>query len=365
MNNKKIICFIDNLGSGGSQRQLVNLSLLLKEEGYSIEFLTYGKSDFYISNLKKGNIPVIYIQSSTYLGRIFKVCRYLLKNDTDAIISFMETPCFLSCVAKSLGGKWRLITNERSAKDSTFIGLKHKIYNWFEIFSDAKVCNSYSAMRLWKLHYPQYIQKLKVIYNLVIISNECMSFNQSKRKKELHIVVAASYQQLKNSIGVIEALNLLSLRDKEAIHIDWYGRPEVTLGDTTIYDKSVKLIADYKLQFVIKLHDVSSDIYSIMSEADVVGLFSTVEGLPNAICEGMMLGKPIIMTRVSDYDVLVDGNGILCDPNPQSIAEALRTLLSLNDAEIIEMGKVSYQKAQQLFSNNIIINQWNDVLCLK
>jgi glycosyltransferase involved in cell wall biosynthesis len=38
-----------------------------------------------------------------------------------------------------------------------------------------------------------------------------------------------------------------------------------------------------------------------MYESDVVALVSKLEGLPNTVCEGMALGKPIIMTRVFRY----------------------------------------------------------------
>ena len=100
-----------------------------------------------------------------------------------------------------------------------------------------------------------------------------------------------------------------------------------------------------------------------MNEADVVALFSSSEGLPNTICEGMMLGKPIIMTRVSDYDILTKGNGLLCDwNNPQTIKEAILQMVSMSDDELLLMKNVSLEKATKLFSKESNVEKWKYVI---
>src|SRR5690606_17385396 len=103
--------------------------------------------------------------------------------------------------------------------------------------------------------------------------------------------------------------------------INWYGRIEVVQGDRRAYKESVLLIREHNLDRTIFLNEATKEVADKMNEADVVALFSELEGLPNVICEGMMIGKPIIMTRVSDSDTLIDRtNGILCDwENPKDI----------------------------------------------
>ena len=85
-----------------------------------------------------------------------------------------------------------------------------------------------------------------------------------------------------------------------------------------------------------------------------------MEGLPNAICEGMMNGKPIIMTKVSDYaDLVDDTNGVLCDwDNPESIKYALLDAMQWSVDELREKGINSKNKAENLFSSKVIMNQW-------
>ena len=359
---QKILCLIDNLASGGAQRQMVNLAILMHQRGCLIEFLTYGSDSFYQHYLDDAGICVHKLIFSKPVSRIIKICGYLRKSNADVVIAFMETPGFLACLAKALGCKWKLITNELSAKESTFQGARQMIYNWFERFSDLKICNSENARVLWAQHFPQYQSKLRVIYNPVILPEMPPSSHQNVQDSRLHIVVAASYQDLKNPLGVIDALLLLQENERAALRIDWYGRAEVTLGDTRVYDEAVQRIETYGIHDVIALHPATKQIYPIMNSADFIGLFSTVEGLPNAICEAMMMGKLTIMTRVSDYTTLIEGNGILCDPTPESIANAFRKALKLTDEEKRQMSIVAREKAQRLFNKESICEQWLQVI---
>ena len=109
--------------------------------------------------------------------------------------------------------------------------------------------------------------------------------------------------------------------------------------------------------------NASKNIAALISLILFVGLFSSVEGLPNAICEAMKLGKPIIFSRVSDFDVLVCNNGILCDGNnPESIRDALIKALSLSTSEMLEMGEKSRLLSEKLFGEDNIICKWESLI---
>ena len=61
MGNKKIICLIEDLCSGGAERQLTGLAVLLKEQGYDVEVWCYYPNNFYLQTLVDGNVPYRYI----------------------------------------------------------------------------------------------------------------------------------------------------------------------------------------------------------------------------------------------------------------------------------------------------------------
>ncbi len=359
----KILCFIDSLGSGGAQRQLVNLAIGFKEKGHDVSFLVYHSISFFKQPLDEHSIPVHEIIESNYLKRLFTMRRFIRSGNFDAVLSFLDVPNFLNNVAAIGRRKWKVITGERSAKEEFLKSKTGKTFAWFQRYSDYIVCNSKNAENMWRKYYPKYSHKLKTIYNTVTLTE--ISSNYIPRKDgKTNIVVAASYQYLKNPIGVIKALSLMSEGERSKVHVDWYGRIEVVYGNTMAYEESMRLIKTNGLEDTICLNDATKDIINKMNEADVVALFSSVEGLPNTICEGMMIGKPIIMSRVSDYDVLVDDkNGYLCDwDNPVSIKDAIIDVSNLGEDELLEKGKQSKAKAERLFSNETILKNWANLI---
>lgn len=361
---KKIILFIDNLGSGGAQRQIVNLAVLLKKAGYDASVLVYQDFPFYKHILDENSIPVNLLVSKKYVSRMLNVRKYLNNSCADVVIAFLETPGFIACFSKIFGKKWKLITNELSAKESTFTSRKNKFFNVFERFSDAKICNSKNAMKMWEKYYPEYSDKYSVIYNPVMMPDSFVGSNRDYLSdSKIKLTVAASYQKLKNPLRVIEAANLLSDEQKSKLEINWYGKAEVTTGNTFVYDKAVRMIKEYGLEDCIHLNQETNEIYSIMQSSDAVGLFSTVEGLPNTICEAMTIGRPVVMSRVSDYDVLVTDNGYLCDPESvESIKDALVKLIETPKEELERMGNSSKEKAKELFSSEAIAKQWIQII---
>ena len=145
-----------------------------------------------------------------------------------------------------MGKTWKVITSERSAKEEFFQTKKGKIFAWFQRFSDKIVCNSENAKKMWIKHYPLYKEKLSVIYNSVYINKKINTKYIPKKNGKLNIVVLASYQYLKNPIGLINAVKTMSEDEKNKFNINWYGNPFKTMSDC--YERSISKIKEYKLE---------------------------------------------------------------------------------------------------------------------
>lgn len=353
---------IDSLGSGGAQRQVATLTPLLQERGNKVTIITYFKQDFFVSELINRNVSIVHIDKSNYITRTLAIRNYIRKEKFDAVVSFLDNPDFINCFAALGGKKWKVITSERSANEDAFSKRKHKIIAYFKRFSDCIVCNSENAKQLWIKYYPEYESKLKVVYNAV---TAMPSHNQytPKVNGKMHFVVAASFHYLKNPLNVIVAISKLG-ELKDRMVLDWYGRYRNGLEITECYKDCVMMIEKLSLQNIVKLHEPTSGIFDIMQQADCVGLFSCLEGLPNAICEAMTLSKPILMSRVSDYNKLVSPeNGFLCDwDDIDSIAYAFERMIKKDESEILEMGNNSKIKAEQLFLPDRVCDQWLSIL---
>lgn len=361
---KRILFLAADLCSGGAERQMVTIACLLKKKGHEVIVYCYGKADFYAHFLEEADIPIVWeVEQANSIARIVKVRRFIRKRKYDAVISFLPVCNLLNDLASIGKHSWKVITGVRSASKEIFSTRRFMIINGLQRLSDFIVCNSQNACDMWGEHYPSYKGKLKVIYNTVQLAPIHSSY-EPKSDGKLHIIVAATYQFLKNPLGLVEAISLMTDEEKNSIVIDWYGRQKIAKGDTRAYDETVKKVVEKGLENVLVLHSDTKGIADKMNQADAVMLLSQFEGLPNVICEGMMIGKPIIMSRVSDFSVLVDSsNGFLCDwDDPETIKKAILSMANLSMDQLQSMGNASKRKAMKLFANDSIVGKWEQVL---
>lgn len=359
----KILCFIDLLGSGGAQRQLVNLAIEFKRRGIDISFLVYYPDKFYESILATNNIEVHLIHETRTIPRILKIRNYIRAGSFDAIISFLETPNFISELAGFPSRKWKLLIGERSSNPDILISPKLIFFRIMHQFSDAVVANSETNLAMVRKVNP-FIKGKRcfTIYNMVDLDIWKPWENYIVRKNgKTNIIIAASHQYLKNSKNLIEAINSLSDVEKSALSVKWYGGKRTDNS----YDESKEMIDHFHLKNVIEFLPPVENIDEKIREADCCALFSFYEGLPNTICEGMALGKPIIATQVSDVPKLVDEGlgGYLCGtPSGESIAQVIRKIISCSNEQLIAMGKHNREKAYSLFDKNKIIDSYLKIL---
>lgn len=366
---KKRILFLGSLCQGGAEHQMVELATLLNERGYDVSYLAGPSDSFYEERLLSGGVELLRFKECNFLKLLklhpfyvtLQVRNVLKKGHYDTIISFLGFWNYLnSRFAGSLISNHRAITGIRNNRDEVFLSMKDRYYTYFEKKTYLKVSNSASAKERFAAYYPQLSSKLITIYNLVNLPPVTINYVLRKDGKT-HLIIPASYRYVKNPIGFLKGVSLMDEDSRALLHVDWYGSIQ---GGKDCYEAMNSYINETDLSDIIKLHDSTKNIADRMYEADVVGLFSNSEGMPNSICEGMMLGKPIIMTKVSDYELLAGrGNGFLCDAdNPQDIARALTEMVKSKDECLLSMGQISKTIAQCHFSKEVVLDQWEKII---
>jgi len=206
-------------------------------------------------------------------------------------------------------------------------------------FSDYVVANSYSNIEILKKVNPLLNNKnLKVIYNLV----DSFYWKPSENyipllNGKFNIVIGASHQYLKNALGLIKAVSSLSNSERARLKIEWYGDK----SPDNSFEESTNFIKQHQLENVISFYPATKNLKEKFQLADMVGLFSFYEGLPNTICEAITVGKPVIVSSVSDLPHILKGTkNILFDPmDYHSIANGLRKILTFSKEDLIELGK--------------------------
>jgi glycosyltransferase involved in cell wall biosynthesis len=229
--------------------------------------------------------------------------------------------------------------------------------------ADYVTVNSHAARLAIGRRQPQLRAKLITTYNAVNLGPCGATVRVPAEPSEIRLIAAARLDRNKNPHGLLAALHALRTTNPSLrLCVDWYGSQDV---EPEVLREVLDGIAELELEGMFRLHPPTDDIHDLMSHADAVVLPSYNEGLPNAVCEGMALGKPILMSAVCDAGNLVQEgvNGFLFDPHsPQSIADAIARFASLASEERGRMGKASRAKAEMLFDVGTVADRYLSVL---
>jgi glycosyltransferase involved in cell wall biosynthesis len=362
MDKMNIICVIDSLGSGGAQRQIVELAKGFKQENHEVSFLIYHNITFFKKELDNQNIPVHVIEESNYLKRIIKLRHFIRKSKPDAVLSFLQGANVISELASLPFGSWNVVIGERSADPVIVKSFRKRMLRWLHFFADNVVSNSYENILLVKRAYPLIrSEKCHVIYNIIDSNKWAPAINFTPLSGGVfHMVVAASHISYKNSIGLVKAVNLLSDKEKQKLKISWYGK----IGNDDSFDISISLVKKYKLDNIFNFHPATKNIHEVYESADAIGLFSFHEGLPNTVCEGMSMSKLILASRVSDVPIILNHNeNCMFNPNDvNEISNSLSWAISLSRNELIEIGCENRKNAQLFFNKDKIVDAYLSIL---
>ncbi len=336
----KIVCFIDNLCSGGAQRQLIELASGLELKGEDVYMVYYYDRTFFKPVLSAANIEIIRLKNRNKLERIYRFREVLDAIKPDIVQSYLHGPGMVAEIVSICKKRWKLIVSERNIYShkhqqtiSYIIGRQlHRLADWIVVNSYANsdlLCNQAKHLR----------GKISVIWNCVDLErfHPNRQPTQSTSDKVFKFICVASMTSAKNAPMVARALYLLRQKTKKPFRLHWIGRIDSELHDhVETFKETEDIIKRYQLENVFIFESEKDYIEKDIRESDALVLCSKYEGLPNAVCEGMASGLPIVASRVSDNDKFIteDKNGFLCDPNDEeSIAESMRKCLELTEAE--------------------------------
>ncbi len=358
----KILCFIDSLGSGGAQKQLTELAIGFKELGHDVTFLVYHDSPFFLDSIINNKITFCKIESNYFFIKLYKIRKFIRRGKFNVVLSFLEVPNLIATISGFPFRNWKHIAGERSSNPLILSSKKSFILRFLHIFTNYVISNSETNLKMVKKINPLLRNsKLKVIYNLVNINLIFTSYNSSIHSNKTKIVVAASYRSCKNLDGLIKALILLPDKYKNKLLIEWYGNFEISNNSKQYINTILNDIDIYNLKHIIILKPHTNNILYHFYNSDFVGLFSHYEGFPNSICEAMSLCKPVICTKVSDVNIILNNNinGFMCDSyNIESIKLALINAINSSQIDRLKFGINNKKLSQKYFNRNVVINSY-------
>lgn len=325
---KRVLLITESLGSGGAERQLTGLAVMLKERGYEVKVITYIENQFYLPYLKKYDVDYkLLLKAGNKYTRVFYLYKELREYKPSNVISYLTSTNVTMCLVRLLY-KTKLIVSERSHTQvfSFNTCLKFHLYR----IADYIVANSSSEEENIKDHFPGLKGKTLSIRNF--IDTDIFKPADSESTNILPVIYCVG--------RVIYSKNILNLLKAMKIAFDRVGNFNViwrgSKQDLGYCNQVERMVEELGLEEHFILKDQSDNLLTEYQNADIFCLPSFYEGYPNVICEAMSCGLPVICSRVCENTNIVkeNVNGFLFNPhNPDDIADSIVKALSMSDEE--------------------------------
>ncbi|MBI4927450.1 MAG: glycosyltransferase family 4 protein [Anaerolineae bacterium] len=364
----RILMVIDNLSTGGAQRQMVNLAVGLKVRGYQPAIFCYAPGEWLAEPLIKAGIPIHrHMKNSRYsTDVVFALSNLVKAQKFDLLISFMTTPNTYALLASllSLPKRPRVIVSERFTDLPGQVSRLERLARSLYRFSDAVVTNAHHQQRWLTQHVPGLNGRLLTIYN----GYDLATFRPAANEPDNHplrLLAIASVSRYKNGLCLVEALGIL--REQYGLYptVDWIGQ-RVLSGDRLVYlGEMDRAIQSHGLLGQWRWLDQRLDIVDQLQSHDVLVHPSYGEGLPNVVCEALACARPVILSNVLDHPLLVqDGvSGMLFDPqNPTDLAEKIAQFAALPVDERARMGRQGRAFAEANLSQERFVDEYERLM---
>lgn len=359
---KKILLLIDSLCSGGAQRQLVTLALLLKKKGYEVEIIDYWDIDFYDKFLMENDIQFEHCVAKGTINILFRIRHEINRRKPDIVISYLDNPSIIAVVSRLTlpRCRFKLIVSERNTTQTINRAVRIR-FNLFR-FADAVVPNSYSQAQFIYTHFPFLEKKTKVITNCLDTSLFApLEIEESYNEKMRFIVVGRVVEQ-KNPLRFLEAIEKVK-RDNPTrkFTVDWYGTPY----PEKYFQECLDLRKSHGLEETVFFHPATNDIIDCYRHSDVFILPSIYEGFPNVLCEAMSCGLPVIASSVCDNPAILDEGktGLLINPmSVEDMATKISSVLLMSQNELKSLSILSRKAALDKFSQEKFIESYIELI---
>lgn len=349
MNRIPIVYILGSLELGGTERQFLELMRRIDRDRFDARVLAFHCQGQVRRELERLDIPFRCLAffglpgkfrpaSYAHLYRVLRsVAGYLRQERPQIVQSFLYWANVYGSIAAKLTGVPVIITGRRATMEPKYTRLLgQSLQNLSNACATCIVSNS-DAVKQETLRRDAWVNeaKVRVIVNGVNVDVYAAPRNPQGLRTALTIPpqapvigMVASLQPRKRHQDVLRAAAQVAQKYPDAIFL-LVGR------DDGIRARLERLAASLGVARQIRFTGERSDIPDLLAVFDVQVLASSIEGVPNAILEGMAAGNAIVATDIAGNSEAIthEHTGLLI-PVEQPAAIAAAILRLLDDAEL-------------------------------
>jgi glycosyltransferase involved in cell wall biosynthesis len=339
---------LDHLGSGGAQRQAVELAIeLSRRPSVHTTVLIYHTLDFFRERLRTAGIPVVCFPKCAKLDPSLplRIARWLSGNATDVIHAFLPSPglWYLGGARLTPAAHRPVFVSAERSMPGHESGFMNTVLRFIYTQSDAVTANSEPAAREIRKWLDIDAGRVHYIPNGIDLA----AWDRQREvpcpvrleEEAFHIALIGRISQEKNHTLLLEALTRIGVSHLHNWRVWFIGDVTSTSG---FADRLRQEVGRRNLEGIVRFLPSIPNIASFIVQLDAIVLPSRFEGFPNVLLESMACGVPGVATRVGDVpNIIEDGvTGFVIPPeDADRLARALRRVYDMSTAERAGMGK--------------------------
>lgn len=343
---KKVLFLSHDLGYGGAEKVLVNLANNLDKTKYDVTIQTlfdWGTNQQYINSdvtykagwkhMFRGNVPLMKLFTPKAL------CKMVVKNDYDIVVSFLEGPC--ARILSAYNGKkvaWIHIEHlSKNAIASSFRSFE-EMQNCYNAF-DKIICVAETVKSNF-LGLSEVTQPCDTLYN---VNQTDLIVEKANEQQD----VIAHNEDCANIVSVGRLIinhkgfeRLISVHKK--LKDNGINNKVYILGEGPDHQQLQAQIDEIGVSDTCILLGFNDNPYKFVADSDLFVCSSYKEGFSTAVTEALVLGVPVVSTEVSGAKELLGNEneyGIVTDNDEKALYDGVYKMLT-------EKGLLEYYKKQ-------------------
>jgi len=298
--NRKTAFFVPNLGGGGAQRVIINLTRGLTEQGHDVELVVAKATGPLLDDVPEG-VRLVDLGSRGTLSSLPRLVKYIKRERPAAMLSTMS-----HCNVVAILARWfsrtdmRLIVRETntltfheyrtpSARERIVFYLMMLLYNK----ADVIVANSLDTATDLATHGIADEDRVIVIHNPVVSFDLLEKQNEPVehpwfRDSTVPVVIGIGrLHAQKDYETLIRAFSIV--RKDRTAHL-------LILGEGTERNRLLDIVKELGLEDFVEFHGFVSNPHAFISRASILALSSRWEGFGNVLVEALAAGTPVVST---------------------------------------------------------------------
>ena len=312
---KKIMITAYSLELGGIEKALINLLHMLDKKKYDITLVLEKCEGIFLEQ-----VP-----------REIKVVEYRIHNDKNVLLRKIKNRFKLMMWKVSHKNKYDFaISFTTYSRPGNYEAVYEGDISKMKAFFD-----TVQAEKFKKLVFVSHDNKnavckyLKEFEKKSFICNNIINYEEMKKAAEEKITITKNKltflhvgrhdEHSKRISRIIEASSKLFM--------EGYDFEVWLLGDGVNHHQYLKMVQEKKLDATVLFLGNCDNPFPYYKACDCVLLSSIYEGYPVVFLEAMAMGKPIVTTKVSDYEEVENGYGIVVDNSEEGVYLGMKKYL--------------------------------------